>query len=151
MANAIQFIAPRVAITDPETGLLTRAGLQFFQSLWERTGGVSGVILGMPPGGSSSGGSTTVIVPENDDTLFNDTALTAQVAEMGKRIQTAQPSDDAAIFETNQAAQVAELKKQVNAIPVQSQDDLLSFAGDMAITAEIQKRCAAIETMQVFD
>lgn len=42
MSTPIKFIAPRIPITDPDTGMLTRQGVLFFQDIFNRIGGATG-------------------------------------------------------------------------------------------------------------
>lgn len=42
MSNALKFIPPRVQLTDPRTGLISREWYLFFQGLFERVGGADG-------------------------------------------------------------------------------------------------------------
>lgn len=42
MSNALKFVPPRVPLTDPRTGLISREWFLFFQGVFERIGGATG-------------------------------------------------------------------------------------------------------------
>lgn len=42
MSEAIKFLPPRVALTDPRTGLISREWYLFFQGIFDRVGGATG-------------------------------------------------------------------------------------------------------------
>jgi hypothetical protein len=42
MSAALQFLAPRVPLVDPRTGLMSREWFLLFQAIWERAGGTTG-------------------------------------------------------------------------------------------------------------
>jgi len=42
MSNALKFVPPRVALTDPRTGLISREWFLFFQGVFDRIGGSEG-------------------------------------------------------------------------------------------------------------
>ncbi|UOF78615.1 hypothetical protein [Bacteriophage sp.] len=42
MTEALKFVPPRVAITDPRTGLISREWYLFFQGVFNRIGGATG-------------------------------------------------------------------------------------------------------------
>ena len=118
---ALQFIPPRVPVVDPQTGLLTREGVNFFQGLWGRTGGSDGVVTAAPGGtGAMPGQALTVNIPDDPELMFNDAS-----------------------------AGLAELAKTIANTPAATPDDLL-FDSQSAATAELSKRLADSETINAF-
>lgn len=67
MTGAIRFVPPRVALVDARTGLITREWYLFFQGVFERVGGASGLSTT-----DVDAGSFAAMQPAASDALMPD-------------------------------------------------------------------------------
>lgn len=115
MPNITNIPAPRVELIDPRTGLMSREWYRFFINLFYLTGN----------------GSSDVTIPEVEAAV-NDVAqapvniLAPQVTELQKQTDATYIASLASINVST--AQIAELQKQVNALRMQVQPQLGTFA-----------------------
>lgn len=111
MSTALKFVPPRVPLTDPRTGLISREWFLFFQGVFERIGGATGE-------------STTDLTAS----MFEDAGIEEgkalvfnAVQDAGQNPLPAQMNQDTTLSELQTSVQelrdlVAELLKEVQAL-----------------------------------
>jgi len=79
MSTPIKFIAPRIPITDPNTGALTREGVLFLQGFFDRIGGATGYSVGdLADMIASLQAGEMVVQPQQPTVMFPDLTQPAQ-------------------------------------------------------------------------
>jgi hypothetical protein len=115
--NVTKLPAPRVALIDPTTGLVSREWYRFFLNLFELTGsGSNAVSLDELQIGPPNNDQFVLDLQNITDAQTNDSPLLSDIAELQKQVQAAELSAESAVSALQ--AQIMQLTQDIQALAV---------------------------------
>jgi hypothetical protein len=115
--NVTKLPAPRVALIDPTTGLVSREWYRFFLNLFELTGsGSNPTTLEDLQIGPPNNDQFVLNLQNATDAQTNDSPLLSQIAELQKQVQAAELSAESAV--NTLQAQIMQLTQGIQALAV---------------------------------
>jgi hypothetical protein len=115
--NVTKLPAPRVALIDPATGLVSREWYRFFLNLFELTGsGSNPVSLDELQIGPPNNDQFVLDLQNITDAQTNDSPLLSDIAELQKQVQAAELSAESAVSALQ--AQIMQLTQDIQALAV---------------------------------
>ena len=115
--NVTKLPAPRVALIDPTTGLVSREWYRFFLNLFELTGsGSNPTSIEELQIGPPNNDQFVLNLQNTTDAQTNDSPLVSQIAELEKQVQAAELSAESAVSALQ--AQIMQLTQDIQALAV---------------------------------
>jgi hypothetical protein len=115
--NVTKLPAPRVALIDPATGLVSREWYRFFLNLFDLTGaGSNPVSLDELQIGPPNNDQFVLDLQNITDAQTNDSPLLSDIAELQKQVQAAELSAESAVSALQ--AQIMQLTQDIQALAV---------------------------------
>ena len=115
--NVTKLPAPRVALIDPTTGLISREWYRFFLNLFELTGsGSNPTTLEDLQIGPPNNDQFVLDLQNTTDVQTNDSPLLSDIAELAKQVQAAELSAESAVNALQ--AQIMQLAQNIQALAV---------------------------------
>jgi hypothetical protein len=115
--NVTKLPAPRVALIDPTTGLISREWYRFFLNLFELTGsGSNPTSIDELQIGPPNNDQFVLDLQNITDAQTNDSPLLSDIAELQKQVQAAELSAESAVSALQ--AQIMQLTQDIQALAV---------------------------------